>query len=319
MGRSQLKPNEHEIEEKTNHKIIDANDLVFSVETKTTDTQKIRYKGYTFHYRYFGKSTLSTYPILMLSGAFQNMESWKRFADFFETKTEVLLTDLPGTGQSDPITETTPIDFQSDCVAYLMEKLNIKKVNIIATSYGSPIAHRLAQLYPNKINSLVLAGTMKEVPQSKRADIQESIRLIEDDATKFAEKMVSILMAQQEFKWVNKNKLAKRVLYTVCKGLTDREKHHYIINTKRLLNLEPLDLSIQPVVSTLVFTGEYDPFTRPEYCRDIAQSFQRAMFTTIKGADHLFHMEQFEVTLNLLYRFFMPLDEVEGIHSIEIF
>lgn len=255
----------------------------------------------------------------MLSGAFQNMDSWKRFADFFEEKTTVLLVDLPGTGQSDPITEHTPIQFQSDCAAYLINSLDIKKVNIIATSYGSPIGHCLSQTKPQLVNKLVLAGTMKEIPQSKRADIQESIRLVEANSNQFATKMVEILMSQDEFEWVNKDKLAKRVLFSVCKGLSDKEKHHYIINTKRLLNLEPLDLSIMPDMPTLVFTGEFDPFTKPEYCRDIAQSFRRALFTTIKGADHLFHMEQFETTLELFYRFFMPLAEVEGIHQIEVF
>ena len=255
----------------------------------------------------------------MLSGAFQNMDSWKRFADFFEKKTTVLLVDLPGTGQSDPITEDTPIHFQSSCVAHLLETLNLKKVNIIATSYGSPIGHCLSQLHPQKINKLVLAGTMKEIPQNKRAAIQDSIVLIENDPDQFADKMVDILMAQDDFEWVHKNKLAKRVLVSVCKGLSAQEKHHYIVNTKRLLTLKPLDLSIKPEVPTLVFTGEFDPFTKPEYCRDIAKSFQRAMFTTIKGADHLFHMEQFETTLMLFYKFFMPLDGVEGIHQIEVF
>ena len=52
-----------------------------------------------------------------------------------------------------------------------------------------------------------------------------------------------------------------------------------------------------------MFTGEHDPFTAPHEGRAVAEAFSRAWFTTIDRAGHLFHIEQFEVVLDLLLRF----------------
>ena len=78
----------------------------------------------------------------------------------------------------------------------------------------------------------------------------------------------------------------------------------------RLLHHEPLDLGAAPAVPALVFTGEHDVYTRPELCHEVASAFESATFTTIRSADHLFHLECFDATLALVAWFLRgePLD-----------
>jgi hypothetical protein len=94
----------------------------------------------------------------------------------------------------------------------------------------------------------------------------------------------------------------------------------YTSNTLRLLHHEPPDLRQPPNCKTFIFTGEFDCFTRPEYCREIANSFPLCYFTTIKNADHLFHLEQFSATAHLLYTFTQGLSVIssEDINEIEL-
>jgi pimeloyl-ACP methyl ester carboxylesterase len=86
--------------------------------------------------------------------------------------------------------------------------------------------------------------------------------------------------------------------------LSDQGLRHYMANTERLLRLEEMGFE-EPVRGTeaLVFTGEHDSFTPPAACREIAEAFERGWFTTIRRADHLFHLERFDVVVKLLSRF----------------
>jgi pimeloyl-ACP methyl ester carboxylesterase len=122
-------------------------------------------------------------------------------------------------------------------------------------------------------------------------------------------------------KQVERRELAIRILSSELKNMSRDAAERYIMNTTRLLNYQSIDISDSPDVCTLVFTGEYDVFTIPEYCREIASSFSDAIFTSIKNADHLFHIEKYDTTLELLLRFVkdLPLEKIKGCNEIEYF
>lgn len=119
---------------------------------------------------------------------------------------------------------------------------------------------------------------------------------------------------------IARRKLAHRLLYSQLINMNAADREKYVINTKRLLNHGQIALGSPPAVRTLVFTGEHDCFTRPEFCREIASAFCKATFTTIQQADHLFHIEQFDTTAELLFRFSynQPIDDIPMLNAIEV-
>jgi pimeloyl-ACP methyl ester carboxylesterase len=121
--------------------------------------------------------------------------------------------------------------------------------------------------------------------------------------TDFAREVVDGLLCTDATKTVDRRALARRLLVGQLERMSAAEGHRYMHNTMRLLNHAPLDLESAPPVPALVFTGEHDVYTRPEHCREIAEAFDAATFTTIKRADHLFHIERFDATLALVDRF----------------
>ena len=88
-----------------------------------------------------------------------------------------------------------------------------------------------------------------------------------------------------------------------------------------MLNHPEINVALSPKIKKLVITGEYDILSELNEVRNVASKLTNCRFTTIKNADHLFHLEQLEVTLNLIREFFRdrPLETVHGINPIECY
>jgi pimeloyl-ACP methyl ester carboxylesterase len=243
-------------------------------------------------------------PVFFLSGAFQTMESWRKFVRHFETKTLVLVADLPGMGGSDLLPRAYGLDFLADAATCIMDAAHMERAYVVSASYGSPIAYRLAQLHPERVTSMVLAGVMREIPSHLRARTANTMATLADGRlADFAREVVGGLLCLDPEKAIEKRRLAERILLGQLEKLPLGERERYIENTARLLDHAPLDLSNPPSAPSLVFTGEHDVYTHPSECRKVAAALPDALFTVIERADHLFHIERFETTLALLDRF----------------
>ena len=244
-------------------------------------------------------------PTLFVSGAFQTMESWARFARVFAQHTTVLLVDPPGMGQSDVLPPEVGVDVLARCLHRIVEAHAIERVNVVAASYGTPAAHRLAQLHPDRVGRVALAGTMRELPRHLRGRIAETVDIaLRGDRALLADKIVNGLLCRDPLLPVDRRALAERVLRAGLVRMSETELRQYAANTLRLLRHDSLDLrATVDGPEALVFTGEHDVFTTPEDGEEIARAFARAWFTVVRRADHLFHIEQFDVVIDLLLRF----------------
>lgn len=244
-------------------------------------------------------------PTLFVSGAFQTMDSWAKFARAFRPHTTVLLVDPPGMGQSDLLPSEFGVDFLAECILQLIDALGLDRINIVAASYGTPAAFRLAQLHPERLEHVVLAGTMKRIPEHIQDKVWESIETaLRGDCALLADQVVDGLLCRDLSLPVERRGLAERVLRAGLTRMSDVGLRQYAANSTRLIEHDPLDVDQRvrgPEV--LAFTGEHDCFTIPEDCREVAKTFERGWFTTIDRADHLFHIEQFDVVIELLMQF----------------
>ena len=299
--------------------------LIASVKAK-----KLEFKGFSFYCKDISAGPTDSVSTLFLSGAFQSMPSWHRFARIFLGRGKsVVMVDLPGTGRADALPTTYGLDYLADAIKFMLDELGHQKIALVAASYGTPIAYRFAELHPSMVQSLVLCGTMKEVPHHIHGDLAHSFQTLkEGKMEQFANELLGVsgpqkgcgLICTDLEKPIARRKLAHRLLYSQLVTMNTEDREKYVINTKRLLNHGRIDISSPPAVKTLVFTGEHDCFTRPEYCREIASAFRKATFTTIQQADHLFHLEQFETTAELLFRFSYnkPIDVIPMLNPIQV-
>lgn len=285
---------------------------------------KTNYNGYTFYYRYSQHKTSVQDPILFISGAFQDMDSWKLISDHFASNTTTILVDLPGTGKADTLPNHFGFNFITDAMHYLLNEIGINKVYIIAASYGTPIAYNFAQKYQHRVSKLVLAGTMIALTDHLKELITTSIEIankgIGADFASYVLENGLIYNQDDAEEKIRRHHFVKRVLYRQLRLFNESLLQKYNANSRRLLSEHALNIASPPKVKTLVFTGEYDVFTTPNACQEVAKAFEDSLFTTIKNADHLFHLQQTKTTIALLSNFGNnnPLNTIEGCNEIQL-
>jgi pimeloyl-ACP methyl ester carboxylesterase len=213
------------------------------------------------------------------------------------------------------------IDFLAQALRRILDDEKIPRVNLVASSDGTVVGYRFAQLYPDRLTSLILAGTMSEMPPHLRERVDQTLSSLQRGAMdEFAQSWVNTLMCGDPDKNIANRRLAEGLLRTDLVRMPGPHRAKYLANAQRLMRHLPLDLRDAPTVRVLVFTGEHDQFTGSEYCRAIAAAFPSALFTTIQDADHLFHIERFDTTARLVEQFINdePLEGIPEVNAIEV-
>lgn len=96
--------------------------------------------------------------VLILHGWGYDFTLLSNLANALSDSFRVTMADMPGHGGSpEPKAPISVYDY-AEIVYGLLEKLNIKKTNIIAHSFGCRLSIILASRHPEKVNKLVLCG-----------------------------------------------------------------------------------------------------------------------------------------------------------------
>lgn len=260
------------------------------------------YKGFKYFYQ-ISHSENPIYPAaLFLCGAFQSSASWMRFEQDLIIDRDVIIIEMPGVGRSDLFPENFGLAAYREILLDLLETLDYSHVYLISGSYGTIQAYDFAQYHPERIDRLVLAGTMTELSSELRNTLEYSISLLKKG--KLSEFVDLVLQNLARDRCGQKNsKIVRRVLKRQLERYSSDDQAKYIENTRRLLKLGALSLECPPPIKTMVFTGEFDVFTRPELCKEVAGRIPGSQYISIRDAGHLFHMEQFHVCINLIRAF----------------
>ncbi len=281
---------------------------------------KFNFNGFNYYCIITKSGNKKCNPIVALSGAFQNMQSWNKYLEYYTQFSTVILVDVPGSGKSDILPHEYDLDFLVSSLFELFQHLNIKKAELLAASNGTPIGIVFTDKYPELVSHLALIGTMKNFPSHMLKQTENTFtRIYNNEMDKFAEEVLNIIMNVNKKENIKRYSAVRRVLFKIIERLDEEGRLKYIENTKRLIYLEKSDYNFTFKSPVLVFTGENDSFTKPEYCKEISTSFENSIFTTIKDSDHLCNIEQFNYTNNLIMKFFLNKlgNSIEGCNEIE--
>lgn len=235
----------------------------------------------------------------------QDVRAWQRCAKYLNQYTTVIAIDPPGAGFSPTLPPQYDFDFIADAICAILDAKGLGRVALGGASYGGVIAYRFAQLYPDRLHSLVLGGTFTQLLDAWRAKAighLDKIRNRRFDAV--ADEFVETLVCQDPTCFVSRQKLVRRVLTSTIMRMTGEQADQYVANIERVLVQPPADFAAAPHVRSLLFTGEHDPFTSPQQMRRLAGGFHDAVFTTILDADHVSILERFDVVVQMIHRFF---------------
>ena len=103
-------------------------------------------------------------PLLLVAGLASDRAFWFPVADALAATHQLILIDNRGTGRTSPLDAPTSIDaMANDCIA-LVRHLRLPRVDLVGHSMVGMIAQRVAAIWPEVVDRLVLAATATRNP-----------------------------------------------------------------------------------------------------------------------------------------------------------
>lgn len=120
-------------------------------------------RGINWHYDCRGTGGES---LLFIHGWAADRRIWSQQIEHFSRSFKVLSIDLPGHGKT-PWHRLT-LDEIVEEIDFLIEDLDIKKVNIVASSMGGLLAIKYERTFPQKVKKIVLVGSVPKFVKTKK-------------------------------------------------------------------------------------------------------------------------------------------------------
>ena len=111
--------------------------------------------------------------LLFIHGLSDNLQYWKGLTSHLKRYFQVVRVDLRGHGGSELGSEKISIDCYADDLMGLLDKLNIKRVNLIGFSLGGAVALDFTIKYPQLVDSLILMSTFFKVGNIRQSYLKD--------------------------------------------------------------------------------------------------------------------------------------------------
>ncbi|EJG01478.1 alpha/beta fold hydrolase [Flavobacterium sp. F52] len=161
------------------------------------------YKNTTISYSDSGKGN----AIVLLHGFLENKKMWKEYVDFFSEKYRVITIDLLGHGESEPLGYVHEMEDNANVVNEVLKNIKIEKAIIVGHSMGGYVALAFAELYPDKIQKLVLLNsTSKEDSEERKLNRTRAIKAVKQNYASFVSLAIANLFSEN-----NRTRLAEEI------------------------------------------------------------------------------------------------------------
>ncbi len=94
---------------------------------------------------------------------------WTEYVELFSKKYRVITIDLLGHGESDSLGYVHEMEENANAVNEVLENLKIEKAIILGHSMGGYVALAFAELYPQKIQKLVLLNSTSKEDSAEKS------------------------------------------------------------------------------------------------------------------------------------------------------
>ena len=241
---------------------------------------------------YFFNKKEQSIPIVFIHGVGLTHEIWQPQLDFFK-EYSTLSYDILGHGKTRLEKKEISFDDFSDQLIKLIDELKIEKIHLVGFSIGSLIARNFATKFNNRLQSLILLGSIYKRSEEQQRIVNErfnqakkELKLSKQALTRWFtdeylennpntyKKIVSILSANNM-----ENFLKVYELFVVHKNNEDFEK----IKAK-----------------TLIMTGEFDVGSTVKMSEELNKIIKDSRMKIINNGKHLCGIEcADEVNMNI--------------------
>ena len=239
-------------------------------------------------------------PIVFIHGVGLNYEIWQPQLDFFKNYS-TLAYDILGHGKSSLKKQNISFDDFSDQLINLIDELNFQKIHLVGFSIGSLIARNFATKFNDRLQSLVLLGSIYKRTEQQQKIVNERF----NQAKK--ELKLSKLALKRWFtdKYLENNPDTYDKISSI---LSSNNMANFIkvyelfVNHKNDENFEKI------TVNTLVTTGENDIGSTIEMSQELNKIIKNSQLKIIKNGKHLCGIECAD-DVNLIIKNFIDSNE----------
>ncbi|CAD0004299.1 alpha/beta fold hydrolase [Flavobacterium chungangense] len=145
--------------------------------------------------------------IVFLHGFLENKKMWQDYVALFSENYRVITIDLLGHGESDCLGYVHSMEANANVVHEVLEELHIQKAIIVGHSMGGYVGLAFAELYPKKIQKLVLLNsTSKEDSAEKKLNRTRAIKAVKQNYVNFVSLAIANLFSEN-----NRDRLSKEI------------------------------------------------------------------------------------------------------------
>ncbi|AET03894.1 putative acylglycerol lipase [Medicago truncatula] len=232
-------------------------------------------------------------PVVVLVHGFasEGIVTWQFQVGALTKKYAVYVPDLLFFGGSTTDkTERSP-RFQAECLAIALRKLGVEKCIVVGFSYGGMVAFKMAEMYPDLVQALVISGSILAMTDSiSVSSLQElgfssSSELLLPNSVKGLKALLSV--AAYKKLWFP-DRLHKDFLEVM---FTNRKERGELLDGLVISNK---DVSIPNFSQRIhLLWGENDQIFKLELAQNMKEQLgDGATFEGIKKAGHLVHLER---------------------------
>ncbi len=226
-------------------------------------------------------------PLVILHGLFGNSDNWQTHANKLSEYFRVILVDQRNHGRSDWSNEFS-YDLMAADLDELFIDLNLKKVILLGHSMGGKTAIRFTQLYPSKVEKLIVVDIgVKEYPMH-HTEILNGLHSIDLNTVTTRSEAEEILS-----KYISSNGVRQfllKNLYWIEKGKLAWRMNIPILEKEMKAILAPLP-EIEILNSTLFIRGMLSNYILDEDIQTLEDQFTDFQLVTIENAGHWVHAE----------------------------
>lgn len=115
---------------------------------------RLKVNDITYHVEVCGEG----FPFLLLHGFTGDSSTWTPFCPVWGTHSKLIIPDIIGHGETDSPEDTNCYQMESAAkdLIFLLDQLDVEKIDLLGYSMGGRLALTLAILYPERVRKLIL-------------------------------------------------------------------------------------------------------------------------------------------------------------------
>jgi 3-oxoadipate enol-lactonase len=214
---------------------------------------------------------------------------WEQQMDFLKKEYRVVSFDVRGHGKSGIADGFYNMDLFAEDLIGLLNYLNIPRATLCGVSMGGFIALRTTELFPERINGLILCETKSYADSNEEKTIRyKHINLIKSSGVSaFAAELINSYFSQ---KALTKKNATVSALLKVIESTTDTALFGTLLAMASRVDCSESLKRI--MVPTLIIAAEKDDTSLPLDAQYLNHFITGSTLKTIKSAAHLINIEQ---------------------------